>query len=462
MPNIENIKKHKNIHMIGIGGVSMSGIAAILTNWGFNVTGSDWCQSESTDKLISMGIKVTIGHNLEDISKCDIVVYSAAIKQDDPEMLEAKKLNKPTIERADFLGELTRCFEDTICISGTHGKTTTTSMVALCFIEALKDPSIQVGAFLKAIDGNYKVGNSEHFIIEACEYVESFLKFSPKAEIILNIDNDHLDYFKTFDNIKNAFIKYVKLLPTDGILVINADDKNCLELPQYTNAQIITYGINNENVNFYAKNIKFDNDGFAIFDVYKHKEFLFTANLSVPGEHNILNALACISLCDYYGINKNDIKIALNKFTGAHRRFEFKGKLNGASIYDDYGHHPTEIIATSTSVNNKNHNKSWVVFQPHTYSRTKNLLDDFANALLNFDNIIVLDIYAAREINTYNISSKDLVDKIISLGKDAKYIPDFDDCVSFLKGNVKENDIVLTLGAGTVTQIGPMLLDDNN
>ena len=458
MPDIKNIKKFKNIHMIGIGGVSMSGIAAILTNWGFNITGSDWTQSESTDKLNAMGINVTVGHDLKGVANSDVVVYSAAIKKDDPEMLEAERLGIPTIERADFLGELTRCFKDTICISGTHGKTTTTSMVSLCFLEALKDPSIQVGAFLNSIDGNYKVGNSEHFIIEACEYVESFLKFSPKAEIILNIDNDHLDYFKTFDNIKNAFVKYVKLLPDDGVLIVNGDDNNCLDLPQYTNAHVITYGINNKNVDFYADNIVFDNDGFPEFDVYKNNEFFYKIKLSVLGNHNVLNALSCIALCDYYGIDKKDLKIALAKFTGAHRRFEFKGKINGASVYDDYGHHPTEIVATSKSVNNKKHNESWVVFQPHTYSRTKNLLDDFANSLLNFDNIIVLDIYAARETNSYNISSEDLVNKIISLGKDAKYIPNFDECVSFLKENVKENDIVLTLGAGTVTQIGPMLL----
>ena len=458
MPNINNIRKYKNIHMIGIGGISMSGIAAILTNWGFNVTGSDWSQSEVTDKLNALGIKVTLGHNLEDVSNADVIVYSAAIKKDDPEMLEAKRLDIPTIERADFLGELTRCFKDTICISGTHGKTTTTSMVAMCFLEALKDPNIQVGAFLNAIDGNYKVGDSEHFIIEACEYVESFLKFSPKAEIILNIDNDHLDYFKTFDNIKNAFIKYVKILPDDGLLVINGDDKNCLDLNQYTNANILTYGIENTNTNFYAKNIQFDNDGFPEFDVYKNKELFVKIKLSVPGMHNILNSLSCISLCDYYGIDKKDMQIALKKFTGAHRRFEFKGKLNGASIYDDYGHHPTEILATSKALDSKKHNNSWVVFQPHTYSRTKNLLDDFANALINFDNVIVLDIYAAREINTFNISSKDLVNKIISLGKTANYIPDFDECVYFLKNNVKENDIVLTLGAGTVTEIGRLLL----
>ena len=460
MPNIENLKKYKKIHMIGIGGVSMSGIAAILNNWGFHVTGSDWSHSETTDKLNAMGILVKIGHDLESVRNSDVVVYSAAIKQDDPEMLEAKKLNIPTIERADFLGELTRCYKDTICISGTHGKTTTTSMVSLCFMEALKDPSIQVGAFLKQIGGNYLVGNSEHFIIEACEYVESFLKFSPKAEIILNIDNDHLDYFKTFDNVKKAFIKYVKLLPSDGILIVNADDSNCLDLQEYTKAKSITYGIDNKNSDFYADNIIFDNDGFAKFDVYHHSEFCGSFKLSIPGKHNVLNALACIALCNNYGIGYEFIKSALLKFTGAHRRFEFKGKIDGkASVYDDYGHHPTEIVATANSLMNKKYNKSWVIFQPHTYSRTKNLLDDFAKALLNFDNVIILDIYAARENNTYGISSKDLTNKIISLGKDAKYIPDFNECVSYIKNNVKENDIVMTLGAGTVTEIGTMLVN---
>lgn len=459
MPNIERLKKYKNVHMIGIGGVSMSGIAAILKDWGFHVTGSDRSQSENTDKLEELGIKVTIGSNLEDVDNSDVVVYSAAIKQDDPEMVEAKSKNIPTIERANFLGEITRCYKDSICISGTHGKTTTTSMISVCFLEAKKDPSIQVGASLKAIDGNYRVGKSEEFILEACEYVESFLKFSPKAEVILNIDNDHLDYFKTFENIKKAFIKYVKLLPDDGLLVTNADDKNCMDLPQYTKAKLITYGIKNDKADFFSKNIEFDDDGFPSFDVYKDSELYGHFKLSVAGIHNVSNATACIALCDYYGIDKDIIKSALKKFTGAHRRFEYKGKVNGASIYDDYGHHPTEIVATSKSVANKKHNKSWVVFQPHTYSRTKNLLDDFAHALLNFDNIIVLDIYAAREKNTYGISSKDLVDKIHSLGKDAKYIPDFDECVQYLKDNVQSGDLILTLGAGTVTKIGPMLLE---
>lgn len=459
MPEINNLKKYKNIHMIGIGGVSMSGIAAILKNWGFHVTGSDRCQSETTNKLNELGIKVTIGHNIDDVNSSDLVVYSAAIKDEDPEMQAAHLSGIPTMERADFLGEITRCFTDTICISGTHGKTTTTSMISLCFMEAVKDPSIQVGAYLKQLDGNYRIGNSEHFIIEACEYVESFLKFSPKAEVILNIDNDHLDYFKTFENIKNAFIKYTKLLPSDGLLVVNGDDKNCLDLYKYTDAKKISYSILNKEADFYADNISFNDDGFPTFDVYKLGDFFENIFLSVPGRHNVLNALACIALCDFYGIGKDSIKSALSKFTGAHRRFEFKGIVNGARVFDDYGHHPTEIVATANSLKNKKYNESWVVFQPHTYSRTKNLLDDFANALTNFDHVIVLDIYAARESNVFNISSQDLVDKINLLGKHALYISDFENCVSYVKENVKENDIILTLGAGTVTEIGPMLLE---
>jgi len=457
MPNIDKLRKYNKIHMIGIGGVSMSGIAEILLNWGFTVTGSTNCDSSSIQKLIKAGIKVTIGHFAESVIGADVVVYTAAISQDNVELLRAKELGIPTIERADFLGELTKCFENTIAVSGTHGKTTTTSMISLCFIEALLDPTIQVGADLKQLDGNYRVGNSEYFIIEACEYVESFLKFHPKSEIILNIDNDHLDYFKNFENIKNAFKKYVKLLPIDGVLVLNADDINCLELKDYTQAKTITYGINNKNANIFALNIVFDNDGFPEFDVYFDGKFFERIKLNVPGTHNILNSLACIALCTEYNIQKEAIKIALSKFTGASRRFEYKGKFNNASIYDDYGHHPTEIIATSKALMNKKYNESWVVFQPHTYSRTKNHLDDFAKALLNFDHILVLDIYAAREKNVYNISSQDLVHKINEFNNKAIYISNFEESASYLKQNVKENDIVITLGAGTVTDLGDIL-----
>ena len=459
MPNIENLKKYKKIHMIGIGGVSMSGIAEILTNWGFKVSGSDRSDSEILHILNDAGIKTFIGHDAKNIENPDCVIFTAAISQDNPELVRAKELGIPVIERSDFLGELTRCYKNTIAVSGTHGKTTTTSLVSLCFVEALTDPSIQVGAIIKELGGNYRVGNSENFIIEACEYVESFLKFSPRSEIILNIDNDHLDYYKNMENVKNAFIKYVKLLPEDGHLVINADDENCLDLPIYSKAPAIKYGIENDDVDFLAKNIIFDENGFPEFDVYKYGEFYGHFELSIPGKHNILNALSCIALCDAYGISEKYIQSALKKFTGADRRFQFKGMLNGAKVYDDYGHHPTEVEATAKALNNKNFNESWVVFQPHTFSRTFHLLDDFAHALLHFDNIILTDIYAARETNTYDISSKNLADAIISLGKDAKYIPSLDDCASYLKENVKKDDIVLTLGAGTVTNICPMIVE---
>ena len=393
------------------------------------------------------------------LSRSDVVVYSAAIPKDDIEMQKAHSLHIPTIERADFLGIITKAFNETICVSGTHGKSTTTSMLSICFLEARMDPSVQVGAIVKQLDGNYRVGNSEYFILEACEYVESFLKFYPKTEVVLNIDNDHLDYFKDMDHIINAFIKYVKLLPEDGHLIINADDLNCLDLPVYSKAPAIKYGIENDDVDFLAQNIVFSEDGFPEFDVYKYGEFFGHFKLSIPGRHNVLNALACIALCDAYDISVETIKSAIENFKGADRRFEFKGMVNGAKVFDDYGHHPTEVSATAKALKNKKYNESWVVFQPHTYSRTFNLLNDFANALLSFDHIIVTDIYAARETNTYNISSKDLADAIVKLGKNAQYIPALEDCAKYLKENVKENDIVLTLGAGTVTNIGPMIVE---
>lgn len=455
---LEDLKKYNHIHLIGIGGISMSAVAETLKNWNFKVTGSDATQSDITQKLEQHGITVTIGHDLENSKIADMIIYSAAIKENDPEMILAKENNIPLVDRGKFVGYLTKLYDESICVAGTHGKTTTTSMLSVCFINAEKDPSIEVGGILKEIEGNYRVGNSEYFILESCEYMGNFLKFFPNTEIILNIDNDHLDYYKTFDNILKTFKDFATLLDPNGLLVVNGDDKNCYNLKEFTNANFLSYGIENENADFVAKNISFDKNGFASFEVYKNNKFYLTLSLSVPGKHNILNALATVVTCDYYKISKEVIQASLANFTGVSRRVEYKGCFNNISVFDDYGHHPTEIKATSDAIKNKTYNKSWVVFQPHTYSRTKNLLDDFANSLLDFDNIIVLDIYAAREENIYNISSKDLVEKINSLGKNALYIPDFDKVVSYIKENATPNDLVLTLGAGTVTDIGPMLL----
>ncbi len=461
MTNLDELKQYKHIHMIGIGGTSMSGIATILKKWGFYVTGSDANQSELVDKLIENNIPVIIGHDLENIKRANLVVYSAAIPEDDVEMLEAKRLGIQTMERSTFLGLITKAYKNTICVSGTHGKTTTTSMLSVCFLEAKKDPTIQVGAILKQIGGNYRVGNSDCFILESCEYVESFLKFHPRTEVILNIDNDHLDYFKDLDHIKNAFVKFVKLLPEEGLLVVNADDENCASLYKNTTAKIVTFGINNEKCNFVARNIAYDNNGFPLFDVYRNNTFYKSIKLSVPGLHNVYNALACIATCHEYGIEKETIKTALAKYTGAHRRFELVGETNGAYVYDDYGHHPTEIKAVYDAMKKKKYNRSWVVFQPHTYSRTKNLLTDFAQVLSGFDNIIVTDIYAAREKNTLGISSTDLVNQINinRIGKKAIYMSDFNEIAKYIRDRVMPNDIVLTIGAGTVTNIGPMIVN---
>ena len=281
MLNIDNLKQYKHVHLIGIGGVSMSGIAEILHSCGFIVTGSDRTKSEVTDKLIKTHIPVKIGHDIENVEKSNLVVYSAAVKKDDPELVRAKELNIPIIERGTFLGILTKSFKDTICISGTHGKTTTTSMISLCFMEAGKDPSIQVGAYLKQLDGNYRVGNSDYFIIEACEYVESYLKLFPKTEVILNIDNDHLDYFGSLENIIKSFGNYIKLIPEDGLLVINWDDENCRLLARNTTAKVVSYGIQNENANFVARNITYNKNGFPTFDVYHNNNFYRTISLSV-------------------------------------------------------------------------------------------------------------------------------------------------------------------------------------
>lgn len=461
MANLNQLRLFRNIHLRGIGGTSMSGIAEMLKHWGFHVTGSDDNQSELTDKLISEGISVKIGYDFENLANSNLVVYTAAMRADDPELLKAQELNIPTVERADFLGEITKAFEETICISGTHGKTTTTSMISLCFIEAGLDPSVQVGSILKQLNGNSRIGNSEYFILEACEYVESFLSFFPKTEVILNIDNDHLDYFKNIDNIKLAFEKYVKLLPSDGLLVVNGDDENCSTLSKCTNSRIVTFGLEKQNANFIARNITFNQNGFPTFDVYHNNTFYKTISLSVPGKHNVIDALACIATCYSYGIEKSVIADALKKFTGAHRRYEYVGTFhNNINVFDDYAHHPTEIEAIANATKQKKHNKAWIIFQPHTYSRTKNLLHDFAKALAPFDNIIITDIYAAREQNTYGISAQDLVNEITKIGRKALYMSDFEEIAHYIREHAINNDIVLTVGAGTVTKIGPMIVDD--
>lgn len=449
---------NKRIHFVGIGGVSMSGIAEILLTKGAIITGSDIQENKPVKLLRDKGVEISIGENPNLIDNADIVVYTAAISENNQEMIRAKKLNKEMYERAKFLGLLTKEYEHVLCISGTHGKSTTTGMVASCFLEDKKNPTIQIGAFLPKIKSNYYVGDNKYFIMEACEYVDSFLSFFPTSEIILNIDDDHLDYFKNMDNVKKSFTKYINLLPNNGNLILNIDDENINDLKLPENINILTYGINN-NANITAKNISYDELGYPNFDVYYNDEFYINLHLSVLGNHNIYNALATTCLCIIHNINKESITKGINEYVGVERRFEYIGTYNeNILVYDDYAHHPTEIKATLNSAKNIKCQKNWAIFQSHTYSRTKEHLEEFAEVLKNFDNIIIAPIYPAREINIYNIKESDLVDLIKPYNKNVQYIDSFDNIVTYLKNNLKDNDLVITIGAGPVNEVGLKLL----
>lgn len=443
--------KDKKIHLIGIGGVSMSGIAYMLQNLGAIVTGSDSAESNYTNNLINSGIHVVIGSNTNLIDKADIIVYSAAIKDTDKELSHAIKINKERYERAEFLGKLTKVYTNCLCISGTHGKSTTTGMVSNIFLEAKLDPTISIGADLPIINSNIHIGNNDYLIMEACEYVDSFLHFHPTGAIVTNIDNDHLDYFKNLENIKKSFGKFANLIPNAGYLVVNNDDVNSESLIN-TNTNIITYGINN-NSNFNAKNIIYNNIGTLSYDLYKNNEFIDTINLHVTGVHNVYNSLAAIALCSNYINNIDTIKNGLEKFTGVGRRFEFICKYNNALIYDDYAHHPTELKTTLDSVKNINCKNNYAVFQCHTYSRTKKHLESFADILSEFDNIIIAPIYAAREENIYNVKEEDLVNLINKKNKNVIYLDSFEKITEHLKKVIKEDDLVITIGAGPINKV---------
>ena len=452
--------QNKTIHFIGIGGISMSGIAEIVKSLGANVTGSDIAESELTQKLSEDGMAIKYGHHPEMIENADIVVYTAAIHEDDPERIETKKLNKENYERAEFLGIISQEYQNCLCISGTHGKSTTTGMVSLIFLEAKLSPTIQIGAMLSQINGNTYIGDNNYLIMESCEYVDSFLHFHPTGIIITNIDNDHLDYFKNLDNIKKSFNKYVNLLPENGILVKNNDDTNSNNVEKGYEGKIITYGIKN-NSDFMAKNISKNDLGHYSFDIYYHDELLTTINLNINGYHNIYNTLAAFALSYNYIKDINTIKNGLEKYRGVGRRFEYLGTYNGAYIYDDYAHHPTEIKTTLTSVKEVKHNKDYCIFQSHTYSRTKEHLDAFADVLSKFDNIIIAPIYPAREINTFNISEDMLVDKIKEKNPNVIYLDSFAKITDYIKNNMQEKDLVITVGAGPVNKISQDLVKEN-
>lgn len=455
-----DLSKYKTIHCIGIGGIGLSAIADILLSRGYNVSGSDMKESDITTNLAARGARIYLGHRAENVENADLIVYSAAVSMENPELAYAASNNIPAITRAEMLGILMDEYENSIAISGTHGKTTTTSMVSLILDNAKVEPTILVGGNLAEIGGNVKVGNSKYFVTEACEYMDSFLSLRPRIEVILNIDSDHLDYFKDIDHIVSSFDKFAKLVPDNGLIV--AYEANPFVNQVIKNLKnVVTFGFN-EGCTYCAEDVVFNENGLPSFNVKKEGEVLARVQLSVPGEHNILNSMAAFACCHSLGIDANIIAETLHKYHGTQRRFDIIGTTQeGVKVVDDYAHHPTEIKATLSACMNVPHNKLWCLFQPHTYTRTLALFDEFAESFDKVDELIIAEIYAAREKNIYKISSQQLADKIKELHpeKSVRYIESFEGIAEYVKANAERGDLVLTMGAGDIYKVGDFILD---
>ena len=453
-----DFKNPIHVHFIGIGGISMSGLAEILLTEGFSVSGSDSKASELTSSLEAKGVKLFVGQRASNISdKIDLVVYTAAIHSDNPEYQAVLEKEIPALSRADLLGQIMRNYKIPVAVSGTHGKTTTTSMISEILLHGEVDPTLSIGGILPSIHGNIRIGESEIFVTEACEYTNSFLSFFPKIGIILNIEADHLDFFKDLEDIRNSFHSFAKLIPKDGTLIINNAIENLEEIIGDLECKIITFGLDDKS-DYYASDISYDELACGNFTLNRRKGKSENLTLGVPGAHNVVNALAAVALADLLDIDSVSCKAALKDFTGTNRRFQLKGKIGGITLIDDYAHHPTEIIATLSTARKYPHKTIWCVFQPHTYTRTHALLHEFAEALSLADKIVLADIYAARETNTLGISSRTLQQEIEKIGGECYYFPTFDEIENFLLENCINGDLLITMGAGDIVKIGENLL----
>lgn len=453
-----NFEEPIHVHFIGIGGISMSGLAEILLEEGFTISGSDAKQSALTDSLVKKGATIYIGQKASNLSiRPALVVYTAAIREDNEEFKAAVDAGIPMLSRAELLGQIMDNYEKSIAVAGTHGKTTTTSMISQILLVAKADPTISVGGILESIGGNIRVGGSEVFITEACEYTNSFLHFHPKYSIITSVEAEHLDFFKDIDDIRRSFHEFAGNTSHDGVLIINGQIEALDQITNNLSCSVTTYGLC-ENDDFYAKNITYNDHACGTYTLMHKTEDLGTVSLSVPGKHNVSNSLAAIALCLNLGLPLDVIKKGLLQFGGTKRRFEYKGTKNGITVIDDYAHHPTEVAATLTAARNYPHGRIICVFQPHTYSRTKAFLSDFARVLSMADIVVLADIYAAREKNTIGISSKDLLAELQKNGQESYYFPSFDEIETFLSEKCINNDLLITMGAGDVYLIGEHLL----
>ena len=435
------LSKVKKIHMIGIGGSGMCPLAQILHDKGYTLTGSDNNESDPLSRVKALGIKVTMGHFAENVKNAELVVYSAAISKENPELKEAERLGIPTMERSHLLGALTRYYDNVIGVCGTHGKTTVTSMITQILYLNKMDPTAVIGGKLPVIGSNGRIGKTQTMVCEACEFVDTFLQMSPDISVLLNVDNDHLDYFKTMDNLVASFKKFVGM---SKVAVINGDDKLAIKTVDGFSGEVITFGLEESN-DYYATNIEKGSFGFGYTVNFKGQP-LFDLTLSVPGKHNVLNTLSVVAACRYYGINDKDIKKGIEAFGGAGRRFERLGEWNGITLVDDYAHHPTELSATLNAAKQLHFDRVIAVFQPFTFSRTELLKNEFIEALSIADKVILTPIMGSREVNTTGISSEDLAKGL----SDCVCVGNLNEAAEVAVKMAQERDIIITMGGGDI------------
>ena len=447
------LKKGSKGHLIGIGGVSMSPLAEVLHDAGLEITGSDIAESERTSNLRGKGIEIFIGHDASNITPdTQFVVRTAAAHDDNPEVIRAHEMGIPVFERTQAWGAIMKGYKNALCISGTHGKTTTTSMCTHILMAAEKDPTVMIGGTLPLLKAGHRVGTGDTIVMESCEYYNSFLSFYPTVAVILNIEEDHLDFFSGIEDIKKSFREFASHVPEDGYVVVNHDDENTMDAVKGLERNIVTFGLTSK-ADVYAKNV-IRIGSLTKFDIMYKGKLFDTVNIHVPGVHNLKNALAAAAACICLGIKPTAIKYGLAGFSGAGRRFEFKGKFNGADVYDDYAHHPTEIAATLDAARQMGYDRVICVYQPHTYSRTKGLFDEFAAALGKADLPILCDIYAARETDTLGVSSELLA----KATRGAVYMESFDRIADYLREHARAGDLILTMGAGDIAKLAGLLL----
>ena len=469
MKNIEDIMKQPcHIHFVGIGGISMSGLAEILLDQGYQVSGSDAKESPITKRLASLGAMIHYGHDASNITDdISYVVYTAAVKDDNPELTAARKKDITCITRAVMLGRIMEKYQTAVSVAGTHGKTTTTSMIAEIMLAWDCDPTILVGGILNTIGGNLRLGHSDYLVTEACEYTNSFLSLISNVNVILNVREDHLDFFKDINDIRNSFKIFADKLDENGILILGSGIDDPAYFTKDLKGKCITFGLDPDTSDFYPTNVTYNQFACPSFDVNETcldpsgnpvVSTVAHIDLKVPGEHNMLNALAAFATCSALKIPYDAIIKGLCCFEGTNRRFQYKGQFNGVTVIDDYAHHPDEITATLKAARNYPHKQLWCVFQPHTYTRTKALMTEFAQALSLADKVVLAKIYPARETDTLGISSDDLRKEIEKRGTEVYYFPEFEEIEKFLSTKCINGDLLITMGAGNVVIIGETLV----